>query len=342
MSPSFCLLAAHEWQAHDPFGRAKPADVSATGRPILGPSSAVALRAARNGYASFRALVQGQGAYRLTASIEGGLEIDLYQAWYHRMSGDEGQPPTYWPDALIPAAPEQAYHLPDPDNRIPGQKMQAFWIDVYVPADVPPGEAQGRIDLTAGGQTHTLQIRVQVLEAVLPDQPSITIDHNSYGARWLLGMYPKTFAGVRTGMAYWTRSIELLHHYYRLVHEHRGLFHNLGYGHSGAFDPIYGPRAEGRGRDKTLVDWTLYDRHYGPLFDGSAFAAAPPGMPRPRRPAAPLKSAYTPINPDWPADYLWWGERGYEVEFQRVAPRRGRPGPGLELEENRWTSWIAT
>jgi hypothetical protein len=30
-----------------------------------------------------------------------------------------------------------------------------------------------------------------------------------------------------------------------------------------------------------------------------------------------VRSIYTPINPDWPASYLWWGERGYEVEFDR-------------------------
>jgi hypothetical protein len=111
--------------------------------------------------------------------------------------------------------------------------------------------------------------------------------------------------------------IDLLQHYYRLVHEHRGLFHNLGCGHSGEYDPIYGPRAVGRGRDKELVDWELYDRHYGPLLDGSAFRTAAPGMPGPRRPATPVWGVYTPINPDWPASYLWWGETGYEVEFNR-------------------------
>jgi hypothetical protein len=40
-------------------------------------------------------------------------------------------------------------------------------------------------------------------------------------------------------------------------------------------------------------------------------------MPRPRQAALPIWGVYTPINPSWPADYLWWGEPGYEEEFTR-------------------------
>jgi hypothetical protein len=333
MSSTFDLAAAHEWRAHDPYGRPKPADVSSIPSPLIDAAGAVMLRAARNGYASFRVLVRGQGAYRLSVSVGGGLEVDVYKAWYHRMLGDEDQPPVFWPDALIPVAPRQVFELPDPENQVPGQQVQAFWIDVYVPADTRPGEAQGLVRLKAGGSAHTLPVRVRVLDVVLPDEPCITIDHNSYGARWLPGMYPGAFAGDRGADAAWSQSIELLHHYYRLVHEHRGTFHNLGYGHSGAFDPIYGPRAVGRGRDKTLVDWSLYDLHYGPLLDGTAFERGRAGMPAPRRPSTPIASVYTPINPDWPASYLWWGERGYQVEFDRCLKQFD-----AHLQEKGWTN----
>jgi hypothetical protein len=69
------------------------------------------------------------------------------------------------------------------------------------------------------------------------------------------------------------------------------------------------------------------------LLDGSAFETPAPGMPRPRRAATPLQSVYTPINPDWPADYLWWGEKGYEVEFTRCIGQFD-----AHLQQKGWTN----
>jgi hypothetical protein len=326
MPSRFQLQVAHEWLAHDPFGKPKSADISSAAYP------ATDVRAARNGYVSFRVLVRGQGIYRLSVSIGEDMEVDLYKAWYHRLLGSEEQPETYLPDALIPVHGGQAFHLPDPDNGIEGQTTQEFWVDVFVPIETAPGPAKGQVQLTSNGESVSYPIRLLVLEAIVPDQPSIVMDHNSYGARWLSHRYPQAFAATEDAAQQHHLEIEYLHHYYRLVHEHRGLFHNLGCGHSGSFDPIYGPRTTGRGREKRLTDWELYDRHYGPLFDGSAFAIAAPGMPPPRRPASPVWGVYTPITPDWPASYLWWGERGYEVEFTRCVGQFD-----AHLRQNGWT-----
>jgi hypothetical protein len=327
MPSKFLLEIAHEWLAHDPFGRPKPADVPSAAHP------ATDMRAAWNGYVSFRVLVRGQGAYRLSLSMGGSLEADLYKAWYHRLPGVEGQPATYLPDALIPVHEGQVFHLPDPDNRIEGQTAQEFWVDVFIPVGTAPGLVEGQAQLTTDGESISLPIRLLVLQVTVPDQPSLVMDHNSYGARWLHDLYPRAFAAAGDEMRRRHLEIETLHHYYRLVHEHRGLFHNLGCGHSGTFDPIYGPRMAGRGREKRLIDWELYDRHYGPLFDGSVFATATPGMPPPRRPASPVWGVYTPITPDWPASYLWWGERGYAVEFTRCVEQFD-----AHLCRNGWTN----
>jgi hypothetical protein len=74
-------------------------------------------------------------------------------------------------------------------------------------------------------------------------------------------------------------------------------------------------------------------------------------MPRPRRPATPVWGVYTPINPDWPASYLWWGETGYEVEFDRCVGQfddhlrqKGWTGTYIEFFFNhkkryRWFGW---
>ena len=313
------LRAGSEWVSRGPFGRVKPAD-EAKGRVQGFEPGRVALRAARNGYASLRVWVAVAGEYRLRVEIGGGIEADLFRCWYHRMAPTKDEtdaPPRYFADALVPVAQPAAGRLPDPDNAIEGQTHQEFWLDLFVPGDARAGRHEGRIVLEAGGRTVELPLTVEVVEALVPDENAVLCDHNSYGCRWVDEMYPSALAGCHNEDERDARAIEILHHYHRLCHEHRGLLSNLGYGHAGTFDRIYGPTTRGAGRDKAIDDWTWFDRHYGPLLDGSAFATAGAGAPRPRRPAQPVWGVYTPINATWPADYLWWGQRGYEAEFVR-------------------------
>ncbi len=313
------LEAGNEWVSRDPFGKVKPADKSGASFPV-GDEKGVRLRAARNGYASLRLWVTGRGEYRLSARMGSeAIEVDLFRGWYHKMAPrpDGSHPATaYCLDALVPVAHGSLQQIPDPDNDVPGQSHQEYWLDFFVPADAPVGEVAGRIVLAVGSQRVELPIRLEVLEAVIPEEDCIVTDHNSYGCRWLEAMYGRSFAGLN-GTARWEKTIELLHHYFRICHEHRGLYSNLGAGHHGGFDPIYGPSTRRGGREKDLADWALFDRHYGPVLDGSAFSTVAPGAPRPRRPAKPVWGVYTPINADWPADYLYWGQSGYEAQFVR-------------------------
>ena len=308
---SWRLEAGNEWVSRDPFGAVKPADVTDKTCEVCGPGG-VAVAAARNGYASLRLWVIGKGDYKLSAKVP-GAEVDLFRGWYHKMA--EGG--AYMVDALVPVGSKATGMLPDPDNAVKGQKQQEYWLDVFIPADAPVGEAAGRIVLKAGGKTVELPLVVNVLDAVIPDEDAIIPDHNSYGCRWVEGMYPSVFEGVTDAVARDEKTIELLHHYYRICREHRGMLSNLGAGHAGTVDPIYAPTLTGSGRTKAIDDWTLFDRHYGPLLDGSAFETPSPGGPPVRRPAVPVWGVYTPINPDWPADYLYWGQSGYEVEMTR-------------------------
>ena len=45
---------------------------------------------------------------------------------------------SYVPDALVPVATPYRSRMPEPDNRIPGQKAQAFWVDIWIPGDARP------------------------------------------------------------------------------------------------------------------------------------------------------------------------------------------------------------
>ncbi|MBN1808495.1 MAG: hypothetical protein JW909_05465 [Planctomycetes bacterium] len=302
----------NEWSAHDPFGRLKPSDVASASPEIAVADGFVHLTVPRGGYASFRLLVSGSGEYRLSPSCRAPLAVDIYRAWYHRMaaSGD------FLPDALLPLAPGEPLRLPSPDNAVPGQSVQEFWVDIFSPVSARPGTVSARISLETASSRLEMPLSVEISPLSLPERPCIVMDHNSYGCRWIHAYYPELFE-KRSGKSFWKRTIAVLHDYYRLIHEHRGHFSNLGFGHSGSSDPVYAPRISGRGRGKRLEDWELFDLHYAPLLDGTAFRKKSPGMPSPRMPAASVWGVYTPITPDWPASYLWWGEKGYEEEFMR-------------------------
>ncbi|MEW6755567.1 MAG: hypothetical protein AB1505_32005, partial [Candidatus Latescibacterota bacterium] len=315
--PGWRLQAGDEWVSRDAFGNTKPADVAASGTPPR-QGRTVALCAPRNGYASLRLWVAGSGEYRLALELDGRVEADLFRAWYHRLAEPHGGgQPAYWVDALVPVAWSSPQQLPDPDNAVPGQTHQEFWVDLFVPGDAPVGPAAGRIVLEWAGGRAALEVALQVLPVTVPPEPTLTCDHNSYGRGPFASLYPRAFAGCRDEDQRTRKTIEILHHYYRLCHEHRGLFSNLGAGHDGSCDRIYAPCVRGQGRTRGLEEWAWFDQHYGPLLDGSALATPSPGMPPPRRPARPLWGVYTPVTPSWPADYLWWGQPGYEVEFTR-------------------------
>ena len=302
------LEADNEWVARDPFGEIKPTDRSARSSPAC-DERGVALRAARNGYASFRLWVTGAGEYRLAVAVDAPLEVDLFRAWYHKMAAEDG--PAYCVDALVPVENGSARQLPDPDNAVDGQTCQEFWVDVFVPRDAPVGPVSGRITL----KNVELPLRIEVVEAVIPDDDAVICNQHSYGCRWIQEQYPGVFAGIKEPDERWARTIELLHHLYRLNYEHRGLLTNRGVGHANTFDLIYGPTLVGKGRQKRIDDWAWFDRHYAPLLEGSVFEAASPAAPRPRRPAKPIWCVATPMCAEWPADYLYWGQPGYEVEF---------------------------
>ncbi|MDX2032191.1 MAG: hypothetical protein SF339_16070 [Blastocatellia bacterium] len=304
------LEASSEYSRPDPFGNIVEADRS-KGENRDAKDSPGLLRAARNGYASFHltAKLPAGGPYSLSVSFQkpAGLQIDLLKAWYHLHQKSR----TYYPDALIPVLNPFQASLPDAENRIPGQTSQAFWVDVFIPRDTPPGRYDGEATLQSGSRRASMKIQLEVLQAAIPEDDPVIVDHNSYGTSWLAQLYPKLSRAQGDGFFRSDALFSLIHAYHRLFYEHRGAFHQLGYGHAGKVGPEFAPALAGVGREKKITSWELYDRHYGPLLDGSAFA-------RTRRGARPIPFVYLPINPEWPASFLAWGEPGYEAEFVNV------------------------
>lgn len=317
-----------EFQRPDPFGkvlavdRQEPSPVQNQGKS----PSIVTLVGARAGYISFQiaVLLPKEGAYSLGCDFEdagGKIQIDLFKAWFHRLK-ENGE---YVPDALIPVSNPFQGILPDPENRIQGQIAQAFWVDLYLPAEAKPGRYQGKAFLRSGRKQQDLKIQITVLDAIIPTKDAITIDHNSYGTGWMGQLYPKLRESSARDFYSSDELFRLIHSYHRLFYEHHGAFHQLGYGHGGKVGPEFAPALSGEGRNKRISDWSLFDRHYASLLDGSAFA-------RTRRGPQPIPFVYLPINPEWPASFLWWGEPGYEEEFTRVVGEMER-----HFTEKGWT-----
>lgn len=308
-----------EYVRPDPFGGVVAADAAARATP----SPHLVLDAARGGYVSCHVVVaiprEQAGAYAL--EVSGPLPADLYREWFHRLRASQ----TYYPDALIPVRSPYRSRLPEPDNAIPHQTAQAFWLDIWTPPDAGVGERTITLSLTAGKELRRAAITVRVLGALTPVADVVTMDHNSYGSSWLTAQYPRLAARVGPRFYLSGEFFALIHSYHRLFYEHRGVFHQLGYGHGGKVGPEFAPRLAGTGKTKHIADWTLYDQHYSPLLDGSAMAGT-------RRGPAPIPFVYLPVNPEWPASYLWWGEAGYEREFVNVMSQMER-----HFREKGWT-----
>ncbi len=317
--PGCCWAAASlealpEFLRPDPFGGiVSPDQAGAPLRSSLYDARhRVALKGWRGGYVSFQLLVKSPApaSYSLEVSLTDPahkIQTDLFREWFHFADSDKH----YYPDALVPVHAPYNSHLPEPDNKIDHQTAQAFWVDVYIPPDANPGVIAGKARLAYGRSTVVAPIQLTVLDRVISANDVLTIDHNSYGSSFLAEEYPTAYHSYSGNWFESDQFFHLIHAYHQIFCEHRGIMHQLGYGHAGKVGPEFAPVLAGTGRSRHVADWTLFDRHYGPLLDGTAFASS-------RRGPRPIPFMYLPINPEWPASYEFWGEPGYEAEFVNV------------------------
>lgn len=321
------LRALPEFFRPDPFGGVVAIDrngAQPVGAQPVGaqPVQSIHLRAARAGYVSFHLVAGVAPGQQYRLSVDFPLPVDVYREWFHFNKPDG----MYYPDALIPARLPYRSRMPEPDNRVPGQTAQSFWVDIWIPAGAEPRTYRGVARVASGSGQSALPVAIDVLNAVIPDADAVTLDSNSYGTSWMLNQYPETLARLRSGKGGEDELFRLIHEYHRIFYDHRGTFHQLGYGHAGKVAPEFAPELGGSGKTMHIASWDWFDRHYGPLLDGSAFQNS-------RRGARPIPYMYLPVNPEWPASFLWWGEPGYEAEFTRILAEMER-----HFREKNWTS----
>ena len=229
------LLASPEFFRPDPFGGIVAADHGGA------LATSIRIPASRNAYASLHLVATGfQGSYQVRLNLP--FESQLYREWFHFNKADSH----YYPDALIPVHTPYESSLPDRENRVPGQKAQALWIDVWVPASAKPGVHRGTAELQAQGRTVSVPIEIEVGGIETPNEDAVLLDNNSYGTFWMNEQFPKTLASLASGNE--DELLRLIHAYHRIFYEHRGDFHQLGYGHAGKVGPEFAPVLSGTGK----------------------------------------------------------------------------------------------
>jgi len=264
------------------------------------------LHSARNQFVSFQAAFDcGQGGAMSGADIRfsGDIrreDISCHIEWFH-VIGDK-----LAPDLLIPyEGNEHLLAVPQKDTE--GHQVAVLWVDVFVPKDAPIGTNKLTLEAQAAGHAASFTIDIIAHKTVLTDRGFLTIALNSYTDS-LSKIYPHLDGNkerFRDGSFF---EIEKAH--YQMAREHRALFQHLPYQHSGYIPESFTPELEGEGVYRKVKSWELFDKHFGPYLDGSAFA----GTGR----EWPLESMYLPFNLCWPSSYEKWGTKGYRTETRRI------------------------
>ena len=176
--------------------------------------------------------------------------ISMFREWYMEVK-NSGLPEGtslgdgWYPDALIPLEMGTERYgapldIPDLRNKVPEQKNQAIWVDLYVPEQAAAGTYSGSIEI-GGPVEKSIRVELEVLNFKLPNTFHYMMCLNNYGNinRMPMPMRIK---------------------YYQLMQKHR----------------IYVSNDAGRDTpdlnvETGEIDWTEFDKNSEPFLDGSAF-----------------------------------------------------------------------
>jgi hypothetical protein len=236
----------------------------------------VRLFSARNEFVGFQILLKGPiTSVRPSLAFEGQAGSKVKVEFARYRHVKSSKGPL--PDPIVPLGSEEA---------VEGAKSSSLLAEIYVPHDVPPGELKGTLKLDRNGESLTIGVTLKVWDFTLPDSLSFLPEMNCYG----LPSNERDF--------------------YRLAHQHRTYLNRLPYNQNGAIQDGCAPKWDG----KTL-DWSAWDRRFGPLLDGSAFADLP-------RKNVPVDGFYLPLFENWPTpiegnyDGGYWADRAFKPAYR--------------------------
>ncbi len=264
----------------------------------------VRLFASRNEFVDFQVILSGR-ALAATVSLvfdDPAIRCSLYR--FRHVQARAG----LLPDPLVPL--RGSLSIPAADESIADQRHAGIIADVYVPHDAAPGRHNGRLKIAADGGAVELAVELNVWNFALPDRLSFLPEMNCYNL---------------------PEKEELA--FYRLAHAHRTCLNRLGYNWRGLPDSGCAPKVVDNG-----YDFAAYDRRFGPLLDGSAFADLP-------RRGIPVEAFYLPISENWPVPIDPEFRGGYWIESALTAKYREDFVRGVErfvahIHEKNWSQTL--
>lgn len=291
----------------------------------------VRLAGAANEVVAFQVVVEKSAGTIQDLRIEGDASITC--AWFQNIAVPvRGE---YRDDPLVPlAASPCGASIAAINRRAPrfdGRRRQTFTLELHIPKGAQPGRRDLKLTVQASRGETQLAVSLTIYAFELADEPACVADINNYSRSPGNGydLAPDDFDGFL--------AIEREH--FRMARQHRALFHLLPYSQSGRQEKSFAPILAGRGRTRRIIDWTDFDRHWGPYLDGSAFRDLPGG-------ARPIEYLYTPVNCNWPALFEKYGTPGYWFEYRKVLgemaahfAERGWTRTRLEVFFNHKSRW---
>jgi len=244
----------------------------------------IRLHAARNEAVCFQVNLSGstrKARATLTFPASAGITAKVERFDYVQTSAG------VLPDVIIPLGRGGYFAVPFADDpQAAGAKNVSLLCEAYVGRDAKVGSCAGTLRIEANGKTLEIAVELHVWDFTLPNKLSFIPEMNCYGT-----------ADPKTGLEY-----------YRVAHEHRLCLNRLYYNWRGK--PSRGPVWTGSG-----FDWKAWDKDFGPLLDGSAFADLP-------RAGEPVDVFYLPLCENWPApiekNYLktYWIDRAFKPGYR--------------------------
>jgi len=272
------------------------------------------LQAARNEFVAFQILLRGDipaGSIKPELLFDGpsGKTIQVELGRYHNVASRQGP----LPDPIVP--------LSFPAAATPGIKSHSLHVEVYVPHELAPGEYRGTLTLNGTfparrsihevDGTLRLPVSLRVWNFSLPDHLSFLPEMNCYGLP------------------------ENERDYYRLAHRHRTVLNRLPYNQNGRIQDGCAPLWDSR---SLSLDWSAWDRRFGPLLDGSAFQ----DLPRKR---VPVDLFYLPLHENWPSPMEgnynggYWADQAFPEAYRQAFVAASRQ-IAAHLQAAGWTETL--
>ncbi len=284
-----------------------PQDANYLSSNHLWDSKEIHLAAARNEFVAFQILIHGQ-----IKDVHAALKFDgapAPQATFYRFRHVQSKRGPV-PDPLLPLD-QRGVSVPAADERIENQQWGSLICEVYVPHEFSAGAHAATLTLTSAGNELNIPVRLDVWNFSLPDRLSFLPEMNCYGLP----------ANERD--------------YYRLAHENRTVLNAVPYSQNGTINDGCAPKWD---PSSQKLDFAAWDRRFGPLFDGSAFADLP-------RKGVPIDCFYLPLHENWPTPMegnyngSYWADKAFPPAYEKAFVETSRQF-AEHCNQRRWNKTI--